>query len=112
MFAAVECGQTYQFEARHFLPIQIFDILRLQVKHHEKPKDQDQAVADGVEFACKTCAKLVVICRSCWRGQGYCSDECHKLGQRKRRTANQRKYRQTKAGRENHIAQQKRYRLH
>lgn len=67
-------------------------------------------VKPAVEFCCGKCGKIVRICRSCWRNQSYCSDDCSQEAKRERHCRDQKAYRMTKAGRENHIAHQKAYR--
>ena len=70
----------------------------------------EAAVKPAVEFCCAMCSKIVRICRSCWRNQSYCSEECSQKAKRERHRRNQKVYRMTEAGRENHIAHQKAYR--
>ena len=42
------------------------------------------------------------MCRSCWRGQVYCCDQCRLYAKRKKNSKAQRKYRRTKKGIRNH----------
>ncbi len=65
----------------------------------------------AVEFLCSICEKSVLICRSCWRNQKYCSHTCAKNARLKRHRTNQRKYRQTEKGIKTHALCQRRYRL-
>lgn len=65
----------------------------------------------AVEFTCVCCGKVISICRSCWRGQKYCSPVCAKEAHVKRHRENQKRYRLTDQGREAHKAHQKNYRL-
>jgi hypothetical protein len=65
----------------------------------------------AVEFCCARCSKIVLICRSCWRNQSYCSEACASEAKVERHRRNQKKYRETEVGVANHKASQKRYRL-
>lgn len=65
----------------------------------------------AVEFSCSICEMLVLICRSCWRNQKYCSSACANTARLKRHRDNQKKYRQTEKGIKVHAACQRRYRL-
>lgn len=65
----------------------------------------------AVEFSCSACAIPMRICRSCWRNQRYCSNECARLARLKRHQVNQRKYRQTEKGIKAQALAQRRYRL-
>jgi len=47
---------------------------------------------------CKWCRILFCVCRKCWRGQVYCSDQCRRASQRLSHKISQRKYRQTYKG--------------
>ncbi len=51
---------------------------------------------------CRWCGLSFYICRRCWRGQAYCSDECRMAGYKKRHREAQRKYRQTQKGKKVH----------
>ena len=51
---------------------------------------------------CRWCGLFFCICRSCWRGQTYCSDECRIAGKLKRQSEAQRQYRQTPKGKKAH----------
>ena len=51
---------------------------------------------------CRWCGLPFYICRCCWRGQAYCSDECRIAGYKKRHREAQRKYRQTQKGKKVH----------
>ena len=65
----------------------------------------------AVEFSCSICSALVLICRSCWRGQKYCSHSCTRTARLRRHRINQKKYRHTEKGMKSHTACQRRYRL-
>ena len=54
------------------------------------------------EVRCGWCNILFYICRSCWRGQAYCCDECRIAGRRKRHREAQRRYRQSLKGKKAH----------
>lgn len=51
---------------------------------------------------CRWCDFLFCICRRCFRGQAYCSDECRLAGKRKNHRKAQRAYRQTDKGKKGH----------
>ena len=55
-----------------------------------------------LSIQCRWCEFYFCICRSCFRGQAYCSDQCRCEGKRRRQSKAQRKYRQTKKGKKNH----------
>jgi hypothetical protein len=60
---------------------------------------------------CKRCLFELFICRSCWRGQAYCSQACRQAAQKESHCIAQQKYRQTEKGKEAHRQQEKRRRL-
>jgi hypothetical protein len=62
--------------------------------------------------ACRRCARIFYICRSCWRGQAYCCDACRQTSQREAHRRAQKKYRQTLKGREAHRQAERRRRMH
>ena len=51
---------------------------------------------------CRWCGLTFYVCRSCWRGQAYCSDECRIAGYKKHHREAQRKYRQSQKGKKVH----------
>ena len=51
---------------------------------------------------CRWCDFQFCICRSCWRGQAYCCDECRRAAKLKKHRRAQRKYRQTEKGKKAH----------
>lgn len=55
-----------------------------------------------VEIRCRWCGMRFCICRRCWRGQSYCSEECRRLGRRRVHREAQRRYRQTQKGKKAH----------
>ena len=63
------------------------------------------------EIQCPWCGKLFCICRSCWRGQRYCSDACRQAARRKAHRQAQQRYRRTEKGKGAHRAAEKRRRV-
>ena len=59
---------------------------------------------------CRWCDFHFCICRSCFRGQAYCCDECRCAGKRKNHRKAERKYRQTQKGKKNHCESENRRR--
>ncbi len=51
---------------------------------------------------CRWCGGEFSCCRSCWRGQAYCSDSCRLKGYRRNRRKAKRLYRQTYEGKKQH----------
>jgi len=51
---------------------------------------------------CRRCKGFFCVCRSCWRGQAYCCDECRVAAQRHNHREVQRRYRQTPKGKKAH----------
>ncbi len=64
----------------------------------------------GFEISCKDCGISFYICKSCYRGQVYCSEECRKKGYQKTRRTAQKKYLRSPEAREDHREAQQRYR--
>lgn len=54
----------------------------------------------GFEIVCGACSTRFAICRSCFRGQKYCSDPCRTKGYSSVRKKNQNKYERSDLGRE------------
>jgi hypothetical protein len=52
-----------------------------------------------VEIKCRWCCAQFYICRSCFRGQGYCSDNCRINGRQKNRREAQQRYSKSDKGR-------------
>ena len=71
----------------------------------------DEACETGRLFNCKRCRRQVVICRSCDRGQAYCSRACSARSRAERRREARGRYRRTEKGRETGRARQRRYRI-
>lgn len=58
---------------------------------------------------CKTCHLLFHLCRSCFRGHAYCSDQCRSISKKKAHRKAQSRYRTSDKGREaNSIAAKRR----
>ena len=55
-----------------------------------------------IQIECRWCHLIFCICRRCFRGQAYCSDECSIAGRRKHHREAQRSYRQTLKGKKAH----------
>jgi len=55
-----------------------------------------------VEVCCRWCGASFCVCRRCWRGQVYCSEECGRLGRGRVHREAQRRYRQTPKGKKAH----------
>lgn len=68
-------------------------------------------LSEAVSFFCSCCSKQVIVCRSCWRNQKYCSKECSLLARLARHRSNQKKYSKTEAGQLSHQKRQISYRL-
>ena len=57
-----------------------------------------------------TCNAMFAVCRSCDRGQRYCSDACKKRMRRRQLAAAGRRYQATAAGKQAHCCRQRAYR--
>lgn len=55
-----------------------------------------------IKITCRWCRIIFCICRSCFRGQAYCSDPCRLAGKRKNHREAQRRYRQSDKGKKTH----------
>ena len=60
---------------------------------------------------CRYCCLVFYLCRSCYRGQCYCSDSCRSIAQREAHRKAQQRYRQTEKGRIAHSRAEQRRRL-
>ena len=49
---------------------------------------------------CKRCGNIFHVCKSCWRGQAYCSDACRTAAKSEAHRKNQQKYSSTKNGKQ------------
>ena len=52
----------------------------------------EECVVIAVQIGCSCCGRMFAICKSCYRNQKYCSDECRKAGYQERHRIAQRKY--------------------
>lgn len=69
--------------------------------------------AEAITAVCRECGAGFGICRSCWRGQVYCSRVCRDAGKRRLHRQAQRRYRQTETGKAAHReAERRRRRIH
>lgn len=50
------------------------------------------------KIECRWCKTIFYLCRSCWRGQAYCCDECRILGKFESCRRANKKYRKTSKG--------------
>jgi hypothetical protein len=64
-------------------------------------------IQEVIVIPCRNCGFRIVICRSCWRGQAYCSDACRESRQRRLHCQAERLYRQTENGKAVHRALEK-----
>ena len=55
-----------------------------------------------IQIRCRCCGIVFSVCRSCWRGQAYCCDECRVAKKHKNHSEAQRRYRQTAKGKKAH----------
>ena len=55
-----------------------------------------------ITIECRYCHQQFGLCRSCYRGQRYCCDQCRKRARRKANRLAQQRYRQTDKGRKAH----------
>ncbi len=61
-------------------------------------------------FSCCFCAASCVVCRSCDRGQRYCSDKCRAGARRRQVREAAQRYQRTRHGAEKHRRRQRDYR--
>lgn len=67
--------------------------------------------SDGllIQIECKYCLVQFFLCRSCYRGHSYCSEQCRTLSQKRAHRKSQSIYRKSEKGREaNKIAEKRR----
>ena len=62
------------------------------------------------EVTCRQCGRVFYLCRSCDRGQCYCSDECRATARRAKLQRARAKYAHSARGRENNRLRQRRFR--
>ena len=72
---------------------------------------KDGAVVLLLEIECRWCGAVFCVCRGCWRGHSYCSNECRGAAKRKAHQEAQRKYRRTEKGKRAHREAENRRRL-
>ncbi len=65
---------------------------------------------EAIVVRCRECGTSFGVCRSCWRGQGYCGPGCQEAGQRRLHRQAQRRYRQTEKGKAAHRQAERRRR--
>ena len=65
---------------------------------------------DARLFLCRRCAALVQVCRSCDRGQSYCSTACRRAARTDSVRAARKRYDASPAGRAHHADRQRAYR--
>lgn len=62
-----------------------------------------------IRIECKRCCLVFFLCRSCYRGHVYCSDQCRKCSSQKAHRIAQHKYRTSEKGRKaNRLAARRR----
>ena len=66
---------------------------------------------ETIRIECRCCGKIFYKCRSCYRNNCYCSEECKKSGLRECRNMAQKKYRKTEKGKKQHAESEKKRRL-
>jgi hypothetical protein len=59
-----------------------------------------------ISVFCSWCNAAFCVCRSCWRGQKYCSDVCRKAAYLKSHREAQKRYRQSEKGKKAHRLQE------
>lgn len=71
-----------------------------------------RAAAEGAQrlYVCPVCGRVESVCRSCDRGQEYCSAECRRQGRRRCNRAASKRYQATPDGAKKHSDRQRRYR--
>ena len=74
--------------------------------------DADQSVpaVEGITLKCCACGVAFSICRSCWRGQKYCTPVCAKKSEILKNRMHQQTYAKTDKGLESgRLRQRRRY---
>ena len=64
-----------------------------------------------LEIFCRCCGKLFYLCRSCYRGQTYCCQECRIAGYLETHREAQRRYRNTEKGKKAHREAERKKRI-
>ena len=64
----------------------------------------------GVKIICACCGVRFAVCKSCYCGQVYCSDQCRESGYREKSRLRQRKFRKTEKGKQRHAEDERKRR--
>ena len=64
----------------------------------------------ALQIFCGCCGRIFGVCRDCYRGHKYCSDDCRKAGYDQTHREAQSSYRKTAKGKEQHIKSEKKRR--
>jgi len=64
----------------------------------------------ALKIFCGCCGRIFGVCRDCYRGQRYCSDDCRIAGYLQTHREAQGNYRQTDKGKKQHIKSEKKRR--
>lgn len=67
-------------------------------------------MSEGIQRKCFCCGNIFFVCKSCWRGQRYCSIECRQKSRKEKLRIYQKKYNRSTKGRESNRLRQQRYR--
>ncbi len=67
-------------------------------------------MTSGIQIFCSCCGKAFVICRSCFKNQKYCSDECRNAGYQANHRAAQKKYSSKEEVKKKHAEEERRRR--
>jgi len=68
------------------------------------------SVVEVIEVRCHRCLALFFICQPCFRGHGYCADECREVARREQRRAANARHQRTEEGRDDHRERQRDFR--
>jgi hypothetical protein len=68
-------------------------------------------MAHALQIFCGCCGVIFYICKECYKGQKYCTDECCYAAYLEAHSKAQREYRQKKKGKQQHCDAEKRRRL-
>ena len=64
-------------------------------------------VVEVVEIRCHECLALFFVCEPCFRGHGYCAEECRVTARRRQLRAANARHQRTEEGREDHRDRQR-----
>jgi len=70
----------------------------------------DRDLVPLLRRVCRRCGSIFGVCRSCFRGQCYCSERCRKKARRDRHRQANRRHQETPWGRDDHRDRQRDYR--